>query len=156
MSEGYQPISNIKEEGDKYIYVNGDYQKCTVDPDQTPISRKPIEGNMLTLYTCKLEQEISDQSGFWIHRDCLEDDKIKVDTFPEDDKRRQVNGQNYTMKSSKGDYVLVTVGSGVTRTEFLRQKEDIYKKKVETSASTEAKAQPPEQPPQPRFNTFFS
>ena len=135
MSEGYQPISNIKDKGDKYISVNGDYQKCTVDPNQTPIHRKPIEGNMLTLYTCKLEQEIIDQSGFWIHQDCLEDGKIKVDTFPGDDKRRQVNGQNYTEKNSKGNYKLVSVDGGVKRTEFLKRLSDIYQK-VETSEQT--------------------
>lgn len=141
MSEGYQPISKIDEEGDKYIYVNGDYIPCTVEPPQTPIPRKSVAGKQLSLYQCNTKEEISDQSGFWIHEDCLDGNKIRENTFPESDERESFNGKDINIdgEKSKDGYKLVT--NSVNRTKFLRQKEDIFKEKVETSASIELEAE---------------
>ena len=152
----------------KYIKVNNGYQKCTVDEEKKTI-RKSIEGNMLTLYQCKLTEEISDESGFWIHKDCLNRNKIKDETFPKSDERETLNGKEITIEKTKykDSYKFVTVRGGVNRTEFLRQQSDIYLReggeteleaeqvlKVAEEAQAEeearaedAKAQPPPQAP---------
>ena len=141
-------LQNIKIQ--KYIKVNNGYEKCTVALNRT--ERESIEGKMLTLYQCITDNEIRDESGFWIHKDCLEGKKIKKNTFPESDKRKPLNGIEITIdtENSKDGYKFVTVVNGVSRREFLRQKEDIY---VKTSAAIETSTTE-KQPPQ--FDTHFT
>lgn len=122
-------VEDLKNPEKKFsIKVNETKTDCDVNPNG--IQRKAINGEMITLYTCTLQNEIKDTSGFWIHKDCLEGDKIRENTFDVSDIRKSLNGKRIVSQENGGDYVRVTVDEGVSRKEFLRKIEDIYLREV--------------------------
>lgn len=141
MAGSSEKITDINGTEDKYILVNGQHTKCTVESNQTEIKRNSIEGNMLTLYKCITVNQIQDTSGFWIHQDCLEGKKIKKNTFPESDDRKSLNGQEISIDDAKSKGVYKFVTTQVNRREFLRQKEEIYVETAPPGLGAEVEAQ---------------